>query len=366
MRLSELQVSGIGGGDFETDIYQDLLNTSVYMNCSWDGFRNKLLVNEPNTTMTHDAELNIWTFTPSQIIESINLADPLHITASIEECLVSVDIIDSGTTVIEVSADGSNWELTINNQIHEFIYTGTSLRIRVSSDGTGELRSWGVLYNVDDSVYGSIDGGITDELINPTGLGGPPGVDNPTFRSCEIDELTGVITDTDEGNDFMLNSEPDASPDQMFIAQKLWNAVWNDIADFQPLFEGEHIVHGKCYYDTENGARLCNVYCQKAVIGIASDTFGYGLGIGIPSNTLPVAIAGFVLAYLDDIEGYEYQSGDILTNSHSANLTLMTRDEATHYPERIVATYKRKPKREMFGPEGKEVKVDGRHWVKVK
>ncbi len=367
MRLSQLRISGSGGGDTEFDSYQDLLDGSIYLSLTWDSFRDTLKINVGNTTMIHDTENSFgsFDFTPGQVIESINLIDPLYIDV-IDQCMVSVDIDDSGVTIIEASADGINWETVVNNQIHEFTNTGTQIKLRVTGGSTGVIRSWGVLYHLDPTVYGSGGGGgPTDELINPTGLGGPPGAGVPTFRRCYIDDSLGVIS-TGEGPDFMLNSEDDNSPDQQFIAYKVWAAVWNDVADFQKLADGEDLIAGKCYYDTEYGAKLCTEHCQKSIIGIASDTFGHGLGSNVPGNTLPIAVAGWVLAYVNPVVGYTYKSGDILTNDDNANLILMSRNLAQKYPERIVAIYKKPELDESFGTVKKQIKVNGRHWVKVK
>jgi hypothetical protein len=98
------------------------------------------------------------------------------------------------------------------------------------------------------------------------------------------------------------------------------------------------------------------------VIGIASDTFGFGVGSGAHINQVPIAVAGWVLAYVDD----EYECGTPLTNDQFGNLTAMTREEKVEYPERIVAIYKRKEMDQWWGPEGKKIEVKGRHWVKVK
>ncbi|MFP5387161.1 MAG: hypothetical protein ACLGHN_13865 [Bacteriovoracia bacterium] len=146
-----------------------------------------------------------------------------------------------------------------------------------------------------------------------------------------------------------------------FKAEKVWNSVWNDVADFQLL--ADKLEFGKCYFDTKDGARICTERCQMSVIGIASDTFGFGVGSGAnPEREVPIAVAGWVLAYVDQ----EYECGTPLTNDEFGNLTAMTRAEKLEYPERIVAIYKRKEMDKQWGPEGQKIEVKGRHWVKVK
>lgn len=147
-----------------------------------------------------------------------------------------------------------------------------------------------------------------------------------------------------------------------FKADKIWNAVWNDIADFQLL--SDRLEFGRCYYDTKDGARICTERCQMSVIGIASDTFGFGVGANSsPTNIqVPIAIGGWVLAYVDK----EYECGTPLTNDEFGGLTEMTRNEKMEYPERIVAIYKRKEMDKEWGPENNKIQVNDRHWVKVK
>ena len=75
-------------------------------------------------------------------------------------------------------------------------------------------------------------------------------------------------------------------------------------------------------------------------------------------------IAGWVLAHVDSEQTYE--TGDVLMNNGNADLTKMS-DEMKHiYPERIVATYKKPETAKYFGPGNERVKVNGRHWVKIK
>ena len=99
-----------------------------------------------------------------------------------------------------------------------------------------------------------------------------------------------------------------------------------------------------------------------AAVGIYSDTYGQGLGSTDDNATAPIAVAGWVLAYVDK----EYVPGTPLTNDSNGNLTEITEEEKSKYPERILATYKKKEATKEWGIEGQKVYVDGRCWVKVK
>lgn len=156
-----------------------------------------------------------------------------------------------------------------------------------------------------------------------------------------------------------LSTSPAPSGD--FMANRVWNAVWNDYADFQKL--NDTLIFGMCYRDTSDGATLCTERCQRSVIGVATDTFGIAVGQGVhPDAQVPIAVAGWVLAFVDK----EYECGTPLTNDEKGYLTEMTLQEKRDYPERLVAIYKKKELNLTFGTEGKEIQVNGRHWVKVK
>jgi hypothetical protein len=194
-------------------------------------------------------------------------------------------------------------------------------------------------------------------LPEDIGIGGAPGSTVPSLRRCTINTSTGAIT-LGSGPDLMLNGTDNNSPDQEFIALKIWNSVWNDIADFHQL--DDELVYGKCYIDTTTGSKICSKRCQMGVIGIASNTFGYGLGVG--SNKVPIAVSGWVLAYVDK----EYEVGTPLTNDKDGNLTKMSRREKRKYPERMVGIYSKKEENLFVGSDLKKIDVDGRHWIKVK
>jgi hypothetical protein len=215
-----------------------------------------------------------------------------------------------------------------------------------------------------DTVSGAISGGVSDHGA----LTGLTDDDHTQYLLADGTRevagdftISGTITIGSAGT---LEAEQDSPTGSgvlgyngYFYATRVYNAVYNDIADFQELTD--ELVYGKCYYDTLEGARICNIRCQKSVIGIASDT--YGFGVGKQEDAAPFAIAGWVLANVNQ----EYEPGDVLTNDENGNLTLMTDEEKCKFPERIVAIYKKKEKEKFWGPNN-EIEVKGRHWVKVK
>lgn len=182
-----------------------------------------------------------------------------------------------------------------------------------------------------------------------------------TIKTCNID-AAGVVTVAAGGVDLVVTTALGGAASGEFAAEKVWGAVWNDIADFQLVCD--EIVFGKCYYDTFDGAKICNQRCQKSAIGIASDTFGFAVGQGrYPSQQqVPIAVSGWVLAYVDKT----YEPGTPLTNNEEGILSEMTTEEKLKFPERLLAIYKKPEFDTIFGTEKKKVDVNGRHWVKVK
>jgi len=279
----------------------------------------------------------------------------------------------AGYGVLYAKDDGSIYfvnsagdRYTLNNVSAD----GTEFMLKERSDDPGAPPSgYGTIYIKDDNnIYFINDEGHGYQINassfsseNYFSLGGELPGPYPAMRRCTIDSSTGDILDTTSGIDIMFSSDTTAGLDMELIADKFWNAVWNDVADFQLLYSDEEMIPGKCYYDTAEGAKICDKECQMSVIGIASNTFGFGVGART-ERAVPIAVAGWTLSFVDK----EYPTGTPLMNNADGDLTEMPRDMIKEYPERIVALYKKKEPNKLWGPLTKEIKVNGRHWVKVK
>lgn len=140
---------------------------------------------------------------------------------------------------------------------------------------------------------------------------------------------------------------------------KLYAAVYNDLADYTDVEKETPLKFGYVYVVDENFKhRLSKKYCEEGILGISTDTAGLHMGLKSDVKQVPISKAGYVLAYVDKI----YRSGTPLTSTKGGRLTEMKREDVVKYPERMVATFY-KPEKEK---EWKEVKVNGRHWVKVR
>lgn len=135
---------------------------------------------------------------------------------------------------------------------------------------------------------------------------------------------------------------------------KIFNAVWNDYADFWELKDGVVPIPGMCFADYGYGLEYPNIKADPAIMGIYSDTYGYGMGDR--PGAIPIAVSGFVLAIVDK----PYKPGTLLTNDCNGKLTKANILDILL--KRTVAKYVKFEPADMFN---KRVVVNGRHWVKV-
>lgn len=141
----------------------------------------------------------------------------------------------------------------------------------------------------------------------------------------------------------------------------VYNAVWNDLADCIPVDDECKVEPGYCYcFDGEKYYKSTK-YLDEGIVGIDSDTYGMNMGRKPGLNQMDVAVAGFVLAYVDK----EYKPGTPLTCTENGYLTEIKKEDKIEYPERIVATYWKSEPADEWGSNSRKVKVNGRKWVKV-
>lgn len=136
------------------------------------------------------------------------------------------------------------------------------------------------------------------------------------------------------------------------------NGSNNDIADAIEVDSSVVPQPGRCYVGINGGVRLASKYCEKGVVGIHSDTYGFLIGSKEGRNEIHVAVGGFVLAYTDK----DYESGTPLTCTKEGVLTRMSLAMRILHPERLVAVFHRKEKSDTWN--GKAVL--GRNWVLVR
>jgi len=324
-----------------------------------------------NDTQTNNA-IPIWNNTTSMFDTTSVTISGSTITGSLNGNASTATTLQNARTINGVSFNGSaNITITATPDAHNQAWS-TITSTPTSNSGYGIAD--GIITSGNGMAsWTATNGNLTIALGTPTAL--TSATTDATTATSHTHSITTVAPSSTSAG-IMLASGVKASGhfyggttaptattrlnyDGDFYATKVYNAMWNDIADFITV-ESECIVEaGKCYFITPDFRHMQTTeICQKGVLGIASDTYGYGLGKDENKNQLPVAIGGFVLAYVDG----EVEPGDALTCGPYGNLVIITDEMKSKYPERIVATYY-KPESSI---EYNGIMVDGRHWVKVK
>lgn len=251
---------------------------------------------------------------------------------TIEGTITSANITASGSAVLEgstiKSATVQNGTIDLNG--NTLNVTSTSEITNTTSGSTITLTGVGAIGAT--SMTLNTDSGASLNISNTLGNKNP---DSGTALAC-----TGGIS-----------------------AAKVYNAVWNDLADSIEVPSDTELEYGYCYKYKDEKVYKTDEYADPNVLGIHSDTAGMVLGIK-PSHIkcINLAVAGVVLAYVDK----EYECGTALVATKGGMLTKATRAIRLLHPERIVATYYKKEKEDLWGPKSNRIKVNGRSWVKIK
>lgn len=142
-------------------------------------------------------------------------------------------------------------------------------------------------------------------------------------------------------------------------AAKVRNAVWNDLVDCIEVPEGTELEYGYCYALTPTSCEKTSKRAQKdAILAIHSNTAGFIMGEKASKPAIEMALAGFVLAYVDKI----YKTGTPLTCTKNGYLTKMNWFERLFKRDALVG-YFYKEETEI---QWHTIDVSNRHWVKIK
>lgn len=147
------------------------------------------------------------------------------------------------------------------------------------------------------------------------------------------------------------------------IGDNVYNAVWNDMVDSINVPEETILEPGYAYSFDGQNYRKTTGYLDSGYIGIHSDTYGFGVGATDSSQKqLYVAIAGFVLAYVDRV----YAPGTPLTCTENGYLTELKIEDMKKYPYLLAGTFWKSEPEPVWGDPVRYVEVKGRKWVRIK
>lgn len=142
-------------------------------------------------------------------------------------------------------------------------------------------------------------------------------------------------------------------------AAKVRNAVWNDLVDCIEVPEGTELEYGYCYALTPTSCEKTSKRAQKdAILAIHSNTAGFIMGEKANKPAIEMALAGFVLAYVDKV----YKTGTPLTCTKNGYLTKMNWFERLFKRDALVGYFYK----EETDIQWHTIDVSGRHWVKIK
>ena len=298
--------------------------------------------------------------------------------------------IDSTSTIkngtIDLKDDSNSYTFTVNKPSNGKINGSTIDSTSTIQNGTVNLNSKTLTIN--DASNGKITSGIIESATIKNGtidlnsktltVSSDSTITNTTSGSTITLEGVGAIDaksmtlTTSSGASLNINNTlGDSNPDSGTAvacnggirAAKVYNAVWNDLADSIEVPQDTELEYGYCYKYKNGKVYKTDEYADPNVLGIHSDTAGMVLGIK-PSHIkcINLAVAGVVLAYVDN----EYECGTPLVATKEGKLTKANKMTRVLHPERIVATYFRKENNDFWGPSSNKIAVNGRSWVKIK
>lgn len=260
-------------------------------------------------------------------------------TASVVTNGLKLDMAAADTGTSNAIFVGTNWDNILN-------YNGTTV-----ISGTGGLNA--------AQLYGTIST-ATAQAITSVGTG------TSSLSVAGTGGLSLAQGSATTGPGLFLRTSATPAPvsttnafyDGYFYATRVYNAVWNDIADFLKVEDTCVVEPGYAYYYTGKEHKKTDKYATKGTLGIASDTYGFGVGKKGDCNQIPLAIGGFVLAYMDSV----YKTGTPLVASKDGKLKKANIFVKLFCPDRVIGSFYKEEKEEEWNG----IVVNGRHWVKVK
>lgn len=274
--------------------------------------------------------------------ESLSLSGSANTNSNttIEGTINSADITVSGSAVLD----------------------GSTLKTTTIKNGTIDLNSNDLTVTSDSTITTITEGGTT--TIQGVGAIGAKSMS----LTSETNNSPSLIINNTYGIDNISKDGDDVSKVALYCTggitgAKVYNAVWNDLADAIEVPSDTELEFGYCYKYKDGRVYKTDSYADSNILGIHSDTAGMILGLKVGKvKCINLAVAGVVLAYVDK----EYECGTALVATKEGKLTKANILTRLFHPERIVGTFYKKELQESWGTPSNKVKVNGRSWVKVK
>lgn len=343
---NDLSVDTLTGPDYGNGTYGNI--EKVIVSKTLDV--NTLKASKSTLAVTDSGDIKTSSITAGDL-SSLTVTD--SITAKALSMTGGTLIVESGSSVtVGDSSSSSDASETSETDKADSSTAVEATAITISSGMISSSCSY--------SCYGRYEAGTKDSGGNTVQ------VDGSGFLTWD----GKVISEKDQSteDDFFKNlggaikSQGSIVSKSAILGSKVFNAVWNDLADCIPVNKEAIIEPGYCYCFDGGKYYKSTKYLEKGIIGIESDTYGIHMGSKPGVKQMDVAVSGFALAYVDK----EYEPGTPLTCTENGYLTEIAKQDKIEYPERIVGTYWKPEPNEEWGSSDRKVKVKGRHWIKIK
>lgn len=237
--------------------------------------------------------------------------------------ITTATISDATVTNLSATLLSGNYNITFTTE-PAYLLTTTA-----ASDGSSPIYKTAGCYTA-GGTYVYVNGGFCVQDTN----------NSLTVGTLTLDGIT--ITGSSSAYTVTVAS--------YLTADRVYNAVWNDIADAITVDQEDKFEPGYAYA-FDGGKWFKTEGKDSPYFGIHSDTAGYVLGMDPEKNQIMLAVGGFVLAYVDK----EYPAGTKLTYGKGGILTKAKRKD-----EVVAKFFKPEPETSYHG-----IEVNNRFWVKV-
>ena len=257
-----------------------------------------------------------------------------------------------------------------NGFVRDTFYTNAALQVRSAASVTAatyRLR----FYDNNVSV-----GGVEIHTGNATttgwarlnlGNGTASGTAGNSYGIVRIYNTAGGSANITSGRAALGGTTRDYVNVTYMKGTQIWGAVWNDYAEFRKT--KKQIEPVRCVIETGKGDMILSTERLQNGAEIISDTFGFAIGQNEYNNT-PIAVSGRVLAYLYEDRDYAWNYiGWPVCSGPEGTVSIMTQEEASKYPWKIIGTISEIPNYDKWQIGEKEennfVNVNGRIWIRI-
>ena len=231
--------------------------------------------------------------------------------------LIPGNLTVNGTTIY---LDSTNTQISDSDFVIKYAATGVdgnaSISVRRAKTSVEGDRDAQLKWNETSDLWeAGIVGNIAPIAVMRTAGDGSIGAVKYNATTATDGQFYGGTTDPT--NTTRLNY------DGYFYATRVYNAIFNDLAEFMdkdPAFNAEP---GMILIQTEYGLKPSYHRADKRCVGIYSDTYGYALGANDQENKYPVALSGRADVWIAE----PCKIGDLLISSNKPGFATVATEE---------------------------------------